>query len=237
MKYENIVKGEFVQRPNRFVAVVKKDGRQVYAHVKNTGRCKELLSEGATVYMQDFSQNMKNRSLAYSVIGVEKQTEKGKILINMDSQAPNKVVFEALKNRTLLLPGMCELDIIKPEAVCGSSRLDFYVKDKNGKEGYIEVKGVTLEKDGVAMFPDAPTERGVRHLKELTELIKKDVAPFVIFVIQMQKVKYFTPNTFTHKEFAKALKEAQENRVNVLAFSCVVGKDSLSLDKEVMVKI
>ena len=167
MKYEKIIKGKFKDRPNRFIAMVEVDGEAQKSHVKNTGRCKELLVSDATVYLEDFDGRMGTRKMRYSLIGVEKKTKQGIIMINMDSQAPNKVVKEALISGKINLPGMDELVEIKAEYVYGDSRLDFYVKDQSGKEGFIEVKGVTLENNGVASFPDAPTERGIKHLKEL----------------------------------------------------------------------
>ena len=163
MKYENMIRGKFKERPNRFVAIAETEGGNVRAHVKNTGRCAELLIPGADIYLQDHSGDPGKRKLLYSLISVEKVMEDGSsLMINMDSQAPNKVVKEALGNGRLVLPEMGELSIIKPETVSGTSRLDFYVRDKNGTEGYIEVKGVTLEENGTALFPDAPTRRGIK---------------------------------------------------------------------------
>lgn len=237
MEYKNIVKGTFLSRPNRFVAEVEINGKAHKVHVKNTGRCKELLVPGATVYLEDFSENMRNRTLAYSLISVVKKTDSGEMLINIDSQAPNKVVYEALQNGKLCLCGLCELDFIKSEAVYGSSRLDFYVKDKKGKEAYIEVKGVTLENNGVCMFPDAPTIRGIKHLEELCGIVKEGIDAFVIFVIQMEKASLFVPNVNTHKEFALALKKAHDCGVKVLAYTCYVQKETLSIKEKIKIKL
>ena len=238
MRYENVVDAEFLARPNRFIAKVKFEGEIIDVHVKNTGRCRELLVPGATVYLEDFRDNLRGRKLEFSLIGVEKKTKSGEILtINMDSQAPNKVVYESLKNGKIKLPGMDKIDFIKPEAKFGESRLDFYVRDISGSEGYIEVKGVTLENNGIASFPDAPTERGIKHLKELEGLKANGYNTYVIFVIQMEGMKYFEPNIERHPEFADALKEAKKSGVNVLAYECCVTKDTLEISKEIEVRM
>lgn len=230
MKYTKIIEGRFINRPNRFVAEVEVGGRTITAHVKNTGRCRELLVEGAMVYLEDFSDNMGTRKLPYSLIGVKKVCDDGRILmINMDSQAPNKVVAEALKDGKISLPGMSEMEIIKGEEKVGDSRLDFYVRDKNGAEGYIEVKGVTLEKDKIVSFPDAPTLRGIKHLNELSALVNKGYYAYVIFVVQMEGVEEFRPDEERHYDFAKALRDAKENGVHVLAYQCNVGKNTLNI--------
>jgi sugar fermentation stimulation protein A len=232
MKYSTIVEGKFIARPNRFIAQVKIEGKLRMAHVKNTGRCKELLVEGNRVYLEDFSRSMGTRTLAYSLIGVEK----GSLMINMDSQAPNKVVKEALADG-LELPDMGRITTIKPEAVWGESRLDFYIADENGKEGYIEVKGVTLEDDGVASFPDAPTERGIKHLHELIKLAESGYNTYVLFVIQMSGIKYFQPNEERHPEFASTLRLAEKSGVKILAYDCIVTRDTLVMNKPVPVKL
>lgn len=229
MKYEKIIKGNFIERPNRFVAIVETGGKKVTAHVKNTGRCRELLVPGATVYLEDFEGRMGSIKLKYSLIGVEK----GNITVNMDSQAPNKIIKESLESGSLALPEMESLVMIKPEAVYGESRLDFYVKDCKGREGYIEVKGVTLETCGIAMFPDAPTERGIKHLHELQHAVGEGKKAFIIFVIQMKGVLSFEPNDERHKAFGDALREAACSGVTVLAYDCMVGEDFISLGDEV----
>lgn len=238
MKYSKVVEAEFLHRPNRFIADVMVNGEEVRAHVKNTGRCRELLLPGASVYLEDFTQAMGSRKLPYSLIAVEKQLPSGgHLLINMDSQAPNRVVYEALLNGCLPLSGLSALDIVKPEATFGESRLDFYLKDVCGQEAYIEVKGVTLESDGIAAFPDAPTQRGIKHINELIRLKKDGYLAYVIFVIQMEGMKLFTPNRLTHPEFADALKSAAENGVTVLAYDCFVGRDELVLNKPVEISL
>ena len=237
MRYENIIKGKFIERPNRFVAVVEVEGEPHRVHVKNTGRCRELLVPGATVYLEDFIDRMGSRKMRFSLIGVEKITDEKTLLINMDSQAPNKVVKEALLDGTLPLPEMMELKEVKGEFTYGDSRIDFYVKDSMGKEGLIEVKGVTLENDGVASFPDAPTERGIKHLGELEKAVIEGKNAYALFVIQMKEIDAFTPNDERHKAFGDALRRASSNGVKVLAYDCIVGEDSLIIDKEVKVKL
>lgn len=237
MKYESIIKGKFVERPNRFVAVVEVEEELHKVHVKNTGRCRELLVPGATVYLEDFDGRMGNRKMRFSLIGVEKVTDGGTILINMDSQAPNKVVKEALEGDKLQLPGLDKLSEIKWEAKYGDSRLDFYVKDINGKEAYAEVKGVTLENKGLASFPDAPTERGIKHLYELLKAKEEGMEAYAIFVIQMKGVTSFSPNDERHKAFGDALRDVASKGVHVLAIDCIVTGDTLTVDKPIRIKL
>lgn len=225
MKYENIVKGQFIARPNRFIAEVTVCGEQVQAHVKNTGRRRELLLPGAEVYLEDFDGRMGKRRMRYSLIGVKK----GDTLINMDSQAPNKVCEEALLNGKLKLPGMENLSLVKREKTYGDSRFDFYVEDENGEKGWLEVKGVTLEEEGVARFPDAPTERGVKHVLELAKAVGEGYRGYVLFVVQMDKIKHFEPNDRTHRAFGDALRTAQKKGVTVLAVNCQVTMDTLEI--------
>lgn len=231
MKYENIVKGQFLSRPNRFIATVSIDELVNKVHVKNTGRCKELLVEGADVYLEDFNGRMGTRKLRYSLIAVRK----GNKLINMDSQAPNKVVKEALMSGTIVLPDMAELKLVKSEKTYYDSRFDFYVEDILGKRAFIEVKGVTLEDNGVAKFPDAPTTRGVKHVLGLAEARRNGYLAYVLFVIQMKGVGSFMPNDATHLEFGDTLRFAQTKGVKVLAYDCKVENDCLEIDKEVIV--
>ena len=167
MRYEKIIKAVFIERPNRFIAICRVGNEAIKVHVKNTGRCRELLITGAVVYLEDFEGRMGSRKMRYSLIGVEKVTEGGILMINMDSQAPNKAVSEALSDGTIKLPGMEESLSVKAEKTFGHSRFDFYAEDDGGHKAFIEVKGVTLEDSGIASFPDAPTERGVKHVREL----------------------------------------------------------------------
>lgn len=233
MKYDNICKGNFIERPNRFIAVVEIDGKTEKAHVKNTGRCRELLIPGTAVYLEDFDGRMGTRKMRYSLIGVEK----GNILINMDSQAPNKVCEEALLSGKLQLPGMGALIDVKREKTYGGSRFDFRVEDEEGQIGWLEVKGVTLEEDGICRFPDAPTERGVKHVEELIGAVGEGYRAYVLFVIQMADVKWFEPNDVTHKAFGDALRKASAAGVQILASSCKVTESTLELDELVDVKM
>jgi sugar fermentation stimulation protein A len=226
MKYQNICEGVFIRRPNRFIAEVDIDGKLERVHVKNTGRCRELLTLGATVYLQEATNP--NRATRYDLVVVKKDTR----LINMDAIAPNVVFHEYLQNG-LHIDGVTS---IKPETKYGSSRFDFYVEARNRKI-FIEVKGVTLEEDGVAMFPDAPTERGVKHLNELAQCVRDGYEAQAIFVIQMSDVLYFTPNIKMHQVFGDALVYAKDMGVAVTAFECDVTPDSMAIKKEVEVRL
>lgn len=226
MKYANMLEARFVARPNRFIAHIEVNGREEVCHVKNTGRCRELLIPGCTIYVQHHDNE--KRKTKYSLIAVKK----GELLINMDSQAPNKVVEEWLKENK----PFGEMTMLKPEYTYGDSRFDFYLETA-GKKMFIEVKGVTLEEDGVVKFPDAPTERGVKHVRELGELIDAGYACAIIFVVQMSGMKYFTPNWQTHAEFGEALQKAQNAGVQIYAYECEVAIDSLKITKEIPVKL
>ena len=218
MKYENMTKGRFISRPNRFIANVEINGVNEVCHVKNTGRCRELLVPGATVYVQE-SDNP-NRKTKYSVIGVLKGNRK----INMDSQVTNKVVHEWILDGNLFK----NVTLIKPEKKYKNSRFDFYV-ETNTEKAFIEVKGATLEEDNIVRFPDAPTERGVKHIHELCECIDEGYNAYIIFVIQMKDVLYFTPNDVTHKAFGDALREAEKKGVKIIAVDCNVTEDSIDI--------
>lgn len=226
MKYKNIVSGRFVSRPNRFIAKVEIDGEIHTVHVKNTGRCKELLCENATVFLE--KSNNPARKTAYDLVAVIKNDR----LINMDSFAPNVAVGEFIREGRLF----SDLDFLKAEYTFGNSRFDFYGKH-GGKEFFAEVKGVTLEENGVVRFPDAPTVRGIKHLEELENAVKSGYEAYVIFVVQMSDVSYFEPNYKTHREFGEALKKAVKNGVRALCFDCQVEKDSMKLDKNVEIKL
>ena len=231
MNYKKIVEATFIERPNRFIAYCQINETIEKVHVKNTGRCRELLIPNCTVYLEE-SDNP-NRKTKDSLIAVQK----GNRLINMDSQVPNKVVQEALINKTIVLPGLDEeITFIKPEKTYGNSRFDIYLETKN-KKAFIEIKGVTLEEGGVVLFPDAKTERGVKHIKELIEAKKDGYHSYVVFVVQMKDVKYFTPNIKMHKELGDALIEAQNSGVNILAYDCEVTPNSIEIKDEVNVKL
>ncbi|MCL2865185.1 MAG: DNA/RNA nuclease SfsA [Lachnospiraceae bacterium] len=224
MIYNKVKQARFVARPNRFIAHVLIDGKQEVVHVKNTGRCRELLLPDAEVYV-DESDNL-NRKTKWDLIGVRK----GDMLINMDSNAPNKVVHEWLLAGKLFH----NVTYIKPESKYKNSRFDFYV-EAEGRKIYIEVKGVTLEEERVAKFPDAPSERAIKHLNELAEAMEAGYEAYVILVIQMKGVDYFTPNQATHPAFGEVLKETRDKGAKVLAYDCLVTENSLELDCEVKV--
>ena len=226
MIYINIHKGVFKSRPNRFIAEVEIDGKIEICHVKNTGRCKELLIPGFTVYA-NYADNP-SRATKYDLIAVEK----GDLLINMDSHAPNIAFGEYLRKGKFLE----NITLIKPEAKYGTSRFDFYVETLSRK-AFIEVKGVTLEENGVAMFPDAPTERGIKHLNELAACIADGFDAYVVFVIQMSGVTHFTPNHKTHAAFGQTLAKVMSMGVNAVAFDCVVAPEKMEICKRVSIKI
>ena len=225
MKYPNMVPGHFLSRPNRFIAHVEIGGREEIVHVKNTGRCRELLQPGAAVWCQESSNP--NRKTKFDLIAVQK----GARLINMDSQAPNIAAGEWLRSG-----GLGEISGLKAECFHGDSRFDFSFT-KDGKQCFLEVKGVTLEDDGVCAFPDAPTERGVKHLKGLTQLAREGYGAYVLFVIQMPDVKYLRPHDERDPAFGAALREAAQNGVQVLAMDCAVAADSMELRLPVLVRL
>ena len=226
MQYHCIKKGRFVERPNRFIAYVEIDGNIEKCHVKNTGRCKELLIPGVTVYVDE--NHNPNRKTKFSLISVEKEGR----FVNMDSQAPNKAVLEWLKEGKFLEDSI----EIKPECKYGDSRFDFYVKTKT-RELFIEVKGVTLEENGIVRFPDAPTERGVKHINELIKAVEEGYEAMILFVIQMEKVIYFEPNDITHKAFGDALREAKQKGVIIKAMDCSVSPNHMEIMNEVEVRL
>ena len=225
MQYGHIVQATFLERPNRFIAHVELEGNKETVHVKNTGRCKELLIPGAKVYLEKC--NRPGRSTMYDLVAVEKNGR----MINMDSQAPNKAVEEWLRKKALFP----DLVLLRPETKYGNSRFDFYAETKDRKI-FIEVKGVTREQDNVVCFPDAPSVRAIKHLQELISAKKEGYEVYVIFVVQMEEVSYFTPDVERHAEFAKVLKEAFEQGVNVLAYECKVTPQEMYISGEVPVK-
>lgn len=230
MKYQSIRKAVFVARPNRFIAQVRlPDGTPVTAHVKNTGRCAELLVPGTTVYLE-YSANPQ-RKTPCDLVAVEKHTLQGMRLINMDSAAPNAAAGE-----WLAAGGLGRLDGLRPEYTLGDSRFDFYA-EQGGCPVLVEVKGCTLEENGVARFPDAPTQRGVKHLRELAAWAQKGWRCCALFVIQMQDVERFVPNWATHPEFGQALIEAAAAGVEVRALDCTVQPDSMVLRAPVKVDL
>lgn len=229
MKYDKVVSGRFVSRPNRFIAQVEISGYTETVHVKNTGRCRELLVPGCTVWLAESSNPA--RKTKYDLIAAEKQvSSKMTLLINMDSQAPNEAAMEWLKKGVLF----SENAVIRREVTWGSSRFDFYIEDGK-RRAFLEVKGVTLEENGIVMFPDAPTERGVKHLSELAACIEEGFEAYVLFVIQMKGAAEFRPNLKTHPEFASALADTDKAGVRVLAYDCIVTPDSMEIDLPVSV--
>ena len=218
MKYERISKGTFLERPNRFIAYAELDGKTEVIHVKNTGRCAELLIPGASIYVQE-SDNPA-RKTKWDLIGVEK----GSRMINMDSQVPNLVVKEWIESGHLT----SDIRMVRPETAYGNSRFDLYVETGSSRI-FIEVKGVTLEEEGVVRFPDAPSDRAVKHLQELEKAVREGYEAYVFFVIQMKGVRYFTPNMDTHPAFCEALKSAKAAGVNILAYDCRVSGDQIEI--------
>ena len=230
MKYKGRIKeGVFLSRPNRFIAYVMVDGREEKCHVKNTGRCRELLVPGCKVYLEE-SENP-NRSTRFDLVATEKKIGDSSILINMDSQAPNSVVEEWLRKGELF----GEKIEVKREVTYSDSRFDFSITDESGRISFLEVKGCTLEKNGVVMFPDAPTERGVKHVKELIKAKKEGYGAYILILVQMCGVKYFVPNWDTHPAFGEALREAERNGVVILWYDSIVTSDSITLFKSVPV--
>ena len=225
MKYKNIVEGKFIERPNRFIAKVEIDGVTETVHVKNTGRCRELLVKGSTVYLD--KSNNPERKTGYDLIAVLKN---GNNIINMDSQIPNAVTEEWLNKGNLFSKDA----VIRREVTHNKSRFDFYIEDGDRKI-FLEVKGCTLETDDIARFPDAPTERGVKHINELIECKNLGFEAYILFVIQMKGIKHFEPNDITHKAFGDALRRAEKSGVKILAYDCIVTPDSIEIDKEVKV--
>lgn len=226
MRYNRIKTGRFQARPNRFIAHVEIDGKIEICHVKNTGRCRELLVPGAAVYLEE-SQNP-NRKTRFDLVGVEK----GERLINMDAQAPNKIFQEWAQGGHF----RTNLTLLRPETKFGASRFDFYW-EAGERAGFAEVKGVTLERDGYVLFPDAPTQRGVKHLEELVRAREAGYEAAVCFIVQMENVDWFQPNDETHPAFGAALRRAREAGVEVLALDCRVGPDFLEAGKLVDVRL
>lgn len=225
MNYAGMVPGIFLRRPNRFIAHVVIDGQEQVVHVKNTGRCRELLVPGAAVWCQ--RSDNPARKTRYDLIAVKK----GSRLINMDSQAPNAAAREWLESG-----GLGKIENLRPETVHGDSRFDFSFT-LEGKPCFLEVKGVTLEENGVCAFPDAPTERGAKHLRGLAEAVRQGYGAYVLFVIQMADVKYLHPNDRTDPDFGTALREAAAQGVNILAVACRVSEDTMEISGSVPVHL
>lgn len=226
MEYPNVSPALFLSRPNRFIAEVLLDGSHTRCHVKNTGRCRELLIPGTTVWL---SKNpAPKRKTSYDLIAVQK----GSRLINIDSQAPNRVFSEWAKAGHFIP----DLTLLRPEQRYGASRFDFYW-EAGERRGFVEVKGVTLEVDGAAYFPDAPTQRGIKHLNELTTSLSEGYEANAVFIIQMSGASFFSPNEQTHPAFGEALRYASSAGVSLFAFDCTVSPESISLLSSVPIKL
>ena len=221
MKYENIEPAIFLERPNRFIAYVEQAGKRQICHVKNTGRCRELLLPGCEIYVQ--RQENPARKTPLDLIAVKK----GEKLINMDSQIPNRVVEEWLRKGNLFGADAR----IRTEFRFGNSRFDFYV-EAGERRIFMEVKGVTLEENGMARFPDAPTERGVKHVQELAACRKEGYEAYLFFVIQMKGISFLEPNDKTHPAFGEALRRAAAEGVHILAYDCIVKPDTIEMDQK-----
>ncbi len=233
MQYPKTVTGIFISRPNRFTAIVAIEGREEICHVKNTGRCRELLIPGCRVILSDsqYAASPSSRKTRYDLVAVYKDS----LLINMDSQAPNAAAREWLEAGGLftLEAGLgSRLVSLRPETVFGDSRFDFFLKTDTC-EMFLEVKGVTLEEQGVLKFPDAPTKRGEKHIRELTKCVRAGYRAGILFVIQMEQALYFTPNTATHPAFAQALTQAEQEGVMLFAMNCLVTPDSMKISSPV----
>ena len=229
MKYHQIVPAQFLSRPNRFVANVRIGGELHTVHVKNTGRCAELLVPGASVWLEESSNPA--RKTRFDLVAVEKQTAHGPMMINMDSAAPNAAAGEWLR-----AGGLGPLELLRPEYKLGDSRFDFY-GEQEGRPLLVEVKGCTLEDGGLARFPDAPTERGIKHLQGLAHWAGEGWRCAALFVIQMKGVQRFSPNWDTHPAFGEALLNARDAGVEILAVDCLVTPDSMTLDAPVPVEL
>jgi sugar fermentation stimulation protein A len=225
--HNNIIKAKFIHRPNRFQAHVIINEIETIVHVPNTGRCKEILIPGCTVILRE--ENNPLRKTKYDLIG----GYKGDRFINIDSHIPNKVVEEALKQKKIHI--LKDYENIQREKTFGNSRFDFKLTRLDGYECYLEVKGVTLEENGKTMFPDAPTERGTKHLLELIEVKKIGKEAAVLFLIQMEGVKYFTPHDEMDKKFGEALRIAKKNGVHILAYDCIVDESTITLKNQIEV--
>lgn len=239
MTYQSIRPARFLSRPNRFIAQVELDGREETVHVKNTGRCRELLIPGCKVWLEESGNP--ERKTKYDLVAVEKvRPGLPPLFVNMDAQAPNKVFAEWMQAGRGAELGLPKPDLLRPETAWGKSRFDFYWELSEGavsRRGFIEVKGCTLEDGGHALFPDAPTQRGVKHLRELIACCQAGYETAVCFVIQMAGMRRFSPNDRTHPEFGQALRDAERAGVRVLAVECAAAPDSLVMTGPVPVEL
>ena len=229
MKYNNIKQAKFINRKNRFIAEIEINGEKELCHVKNTGRCKELLIKGVDIFVEE--NNNPNRKTKYSLISVKK----GDLLINMDSHIPNYVAVEGIKNK--VIKDFLDICYIKQEVKYKNSRFDIYFERETGEKGFIEIKGVTLEENGIVKFPDAPSQRAIKHINELIEAKKEGYDVYILFVIQLKNVIHFEPNKETHFQFYETLKKAKDNGVSILAYDCFVSSYEILLKDKVKVII
>ncbi|HRX41639.1 MAG TPA: DNA/RNA nuclease SfsA [Clostridia bacterium] len=229
MKYDNILEGVFIERPHRFGAMVDIDGRVEYVHVKNTGRCRELLIPGVRVFLEKSKKD--NRKTGFSLVSVVK----GNLLINIDSQVPNQVVEESILIKAI--PEFADVVHLKRESRYGNSRFDLYFERDNGSSGFIEVKGVTLDNDGTAMFPDAPTQRGLKHLLELEKAAAEGYEAYVFFLAQYSPAKVFVPNFRTDPNFSEGLNKVNDNGVKIIAYDSIVEKDSIVINEPIAINL
>lgn len=230
MKYKNIEKGSFISRKNRFVAVAEINGIKQEVHVKNTGRLGELLIGGVTAYFE--KSGNPDRKTAYDMVAVENTAEGYPTqIVNIDSNVANDVAYEWILKSGIF----SDKAIIRREVKFESSRFDFFIEDKE-ERAFLEVKGVTLRKGNIALFPDAPTDRGIKHIKELIKAKRQGYKAYILFVIQMKGVELFTPNKATHNEFAKVLQEAEKEGVEIFATDCIVSSDEIVPDKNIKVR-
>lgn len=227
MRYSHIRKGEFLRRPNRFIAHVLLNGEEVICHVKNTGRLKELLLPGATVFLEESDNTA--RKTRFDLVAVMR----GDAVVNIDSQAPNQAVGDWLRKGGLFE----DVSHVKAETRYGASRFDFYIESASGRKAFLEVKGVTLLQDGVARFPDAPTTRGIKHIEELVKCMEDGYEAYILFLLEMKGSRWMEPNDATHPAFGKALREAAAIGVKVLAYDCIVTPDRLEVDQPVEVRL
>lgn len=226
MEYKGVESAVFLKRPGRFIAEILREGETEICHVKNTGRLKELLIPGAQVFIARAGNQ--ERKTKYDLIGIRK----GDQIVNIDSQIPNYAVKEWLENGGLFK----RISLIRPETKFGNSRFDFFV-EADGKQVFIEVKGVTQETDGIAGFSDAPTQRGMKHIEELSECIKAGYDSYLIFVIQMKGIRYFEPNDMIHKAFGETLRKAKKAGVHILAYDCLVTENTIAIDAGIEVHL
>ncbi len=229
MKYNNIKCAKFVHRKNRFIAEIIINNNIELCHIKNTGRCKELLIEGVDIFVQE--NDNPNRKTKYSLICVKK----GDLLINMDSQIPNYVAKEAIEKG--IIKELKDISYIKQEVTYKKSRFDIYFEKKTGQKGFIEIKGVTLEENGIARFPDAPSQRAIKHINELIEAKNEGYDVYILFVIQLKNIKHFEPNKQTHYAFYEALKRAKNHKIPILAYDCFVDIDQILLKDKVKIML